>query len=230
MSSDLTAEALKKQLRIKLLALLTRREYSAYELCQKLTQSLKPKATSAASASSYRARQAHALQHRLDDEFEQLGAFICEMDDPFDDAVNTDTHHAVQFEEIEPLDTTLVIDEVLAEFAENNWQSDARFAEAWVLAHVERQGEKRIRQDLRQRGVSDVVIEAALANWIETGGGNELSRAEVIWHKQFGGVDAELRQTLAHQNKQFQFLLRRGFSSDIAQKVIKNSQNDTSYL
>jgi regulatory protein len=218
-SSDLTAETLKKQLRIKLFALLTRREYSAHELRQKLTQSLKPKS---APFTTYTARQAQSL----DDEFEQLGMFTCSMDDPFDDVVDADA----ESDEIEPLNTTLVINEVLTEFAENNWQSDARFAEAWVLAHVERQGEKRIRQDLRQRGVSDVVIEAALTNWIETGGEDELSRAEAIWHKQFGGVDAELRQTLAHQNKQFQFLLRRGFSSDIAQKIIKNLQNDTSYL
>lgn len=66
--------------------------------------------------------------------------------------------------------------QVISEFAERGWQSDARFAESFARQRFARGlGEIRIRGELRQRQVADHLIEQALAgleaDWFEAARG-----------------------------------------------------------
>jgi len=51
---------------------------------------------------------------------------------------------------------------LLDEFETKNWLSDRRFAESYVADHRARAGSVKLAYDLRQRGVSDVIIESGI--------------------------------------------------------------------
>lgn len=62
--------------------------------------------------------------------------------------------------------------QLIIEFAERGWQSDARFAASFARQrYAKGQGEMRLRAELRQRQVADNLIEQALAeleaDWFE---------------------------------------------------------------
>ncbi|MFP5419663.1 MAG: regulatory protein RecX, partial [Gammaproteobacteria bacterium] len=48
---------------------------------------------------------------------------------------------------------------LLDEFQAKNWLSDQRFAESYVADHQAKAGSIKLAYDLRQRGVSDAIIE-----------------------------------------------------------------------
>ena len=106
-------------------------------------------------------------------------------------------------EEIAPL---------LDEFETRNWLSDRRFAESWIADHRARAGSVKLAYDLRQRGVSDVVIEAVLNGNRDS----ELERAREVWQKKFGipAIDA------SEQARQIRFLQSRGFSGEIIRQTL----------
>lgn len=108
-------------------------------------------------------------------------------------------------EEIAPL---------LDEFEEKNWLSDRRFAESWVADHRARAGSVKLAYDLRQRGVSDAVIEAVLNGTRDS----ELERAREVWRKKFGipAIDA------SEQARQIRFLQSRGFSGEIIRQTLSS--------
>ena len=108
-------------------------------------------------------------------------------------------------EEIAPL---------LDEFEEKNWLSDRRFAESWVADHRARAGSVKLAYDLRQRGVSDAVIEAVLNGTRDS----ELERAREVWQKKFGipAIDA------SEQARQIRFLQSRGFSGEIIRQTLSS--------
>jgi len=96
------------------------------------------------------------------------------------------------------------IDQLIAD----NLQSDTRFAEAFIRSRVNRgQGEIRIRNELRQRGISDQLaveaIEACRVDWFA------LAR-DIALHK-FG---AEQPTDNSQRAKRMRFLQYRGFTYD----------------
>lgn len=54
------------------------------------------------------------------------------------------------------------IEKVLAEFAERQWQSDARYAEAYVHSKSRQHGALRLKQALLAKGVADELIQPLL--------------------------------------------------------------------
>ena len=101
--------------------------------------------------------------------------------------------------------------------AEAGLQSDSRYAEAFVRSRIERgHGPIRIRQDLRQRGVSSEQAEIALAE------------AEVDWHaqlsaahrKRFGTSPPADRRDLARRAR---FLAQRGFAAELIRELLTDS-------
>jgi len=106
------------------------------------------------------------------------------------------------------------INTLLDELEQAGWLSDARFASSYVRANLARFGASRLKNELRQRGVSDGDIQAALAEATEIE--TDLSRAQAIWQRKFGTppVDA------ADKGRQVRFLQARGFSFDIIRQVI----------
>jgi len=105
---------------------------------------------------------------------------------------------------------------LLDEFEQKNWLSDQRFAESWVADHRARAGSVKLAYELRQRGVSDPIIESVLGDNRDS----ELDRAREVWRKKFGTppVDA------AEKAKQIRFMLSRGFAQEIIQKTLRATE------
>jgi regulatory protein len=104
------------------------------------------------------------------------------------------------------------IDPLLDEFEEKNWLSDRRFAESYVADHRARAGSIKLAYDLRQRGVSDALIESVLSQNRDS----ELERAREVWRKKFGAVAANATE----KAKQIRFMQSRGFALETIQKTL----------
>ena len=94
--------------------------------------------------------------------------------------------------------------------------SEARFVESRVNARQARYGNQRIRQELKQHGVTlDAETQQTLSR-------SEYDRALVVWRKKFGapGEDAGARV------RQMRFLAGRGFSADVVRRVVQSRTGD----
>lgn len=89
--------------------------------------------------------------------------------------------------------------------------SDARYATQRVAVRGLRYGDARLRQELRQRGVSDVDIATALPE-----AGDERVRCQQVWSRKFG----QLPDSASERARQMRFLQYRGFSSDAIRRVL----------
>jgi len=100
------------------------------------------------------------------------------------------------------------IDVCLDELAEKGWQSDARFAASFIRTRVLRgQGQRRIENDLRQRGVDGEIIRAALDDVVEQEAIDWLELARDVLVRRFDSPG----QTPKERAKRERFLLGRGF-------------------
>ena len=90
--------------------------------------------------------------------------------------------------------------------------SDCRYATQRVAARGRRYGNARLSQELRQQGVSDTDIAAALPE-----AGDEIERCRVIWAKKFGRPP----ESAEERAKQMRFLQYRGFSGDAIRRVMR---------
>jgi regulatory protein len=97
---------------------------------------------------------------------------------------------AVEAESEEQLDTVLDI------LQSERLLSDQRYATQRVLARARRFGNARLKQDLRQHGVGDEDIAAALPE-----GGDETERCQAVWARKFGSPP----QTAEERAKQMRF-------------------------
>lgn len=102
----------------------------------------------------------------------------------------------------------LIIEEVLKKLVDHQWQSDERFAEAYIHARKQNMfGPMRIRQELSERGVSDDIINSLLLDddneWI--------SLANSLRIKHFGDVKPS---DFKERAKQMRFLQYRGFTTE----------------
>ena len=107
--------------------------------------------------------------------------------------------HAESAEELEAVLDALQAERLL---------SDHRYASQRVVAR----GNGRLRQELRQHGVSDGDIEAALPE-----AGDEGERCRSIWAKKFGRPPASAEE----RAKQMRFLQYRGFSSEAIRQALR---------
>ncbi len=115
----------------------------------------------------------------------------------------------------EHVESVSQLNELLEWLAAENYQSDARFAESFIRARISQgKGLVRIRNELQQRGVANLLID------------EKLTVAEVDWFalarqqrvKKFGdGVisDAKLKA------KSMRFLLYRGFTQEQCRYAIE---------
>ncbi|MHB1091771.1 recombination regulator RecX [Thiobacillus sp.] len=104
------------------------------------------------------------------------------------------------------------IDPLLDEFEEKKWLSDQRFTESYVADHRARAGSIKLAYDLRQRGVSDVLIESVLSQNRDS----ELERAREVWRKKFGSAPADANE----KARQMRFMQSRGFTPEIIRQVL----------
>ncbi len=107
------------------------------------------------------------------------------------------------------------IDAALAGLQQERLQSDERFAEAYVHSRVEAgMGPLRIRHELRERGVGEGPIEAALGPLADRW--DEMMAA--LRERRYG---AEVPQDYAARMKQARFLQNRGFSADSVMRLFR---------
>jgi regulatory protein len=109
---------------------------------------------------------------------------------------------------------------LLDELEAKNWLSDRRFAESYVADKRARSGAIKLAFELRQRGISDALIEDVLKDHRHS----ELERAKEIWRKKFGLPPANA----AEKARQIRFLQSRGFSGDMIRRVLRGHCPDDS--
>lgn len=108
------------------------------------------------------------------------------------------------------------VDAVLDWLASRQYQSDTRFVETRVNARAARHGERRIRHELAQHGLT---LDADTAQQLRS---TEVQRAHEVWLKRFGVVATE-----AHERaRQMRFLAARGFSAESVRRVVGGRDPD----
>jgi regulatory protein len=107
---------------------------------------------------------------------------------------------------------------ILEDFKTRGWLSDARFTEQIVHARSHKFGASKIANELREKGVSNDLIESAIEQVKE----NELENAVEIWRKKFK-KSPDSREEWARQAR---FLQSRGFGFDVIKKVLNSKIED----
>lgn len=97
--------------------------------------------------------------------------------------------------------------------------SDARFAESYVRSRQARIGNRRLRMELRQKGVADDLIDSALNEGVDT---DDAARAREVWEKKFGRQPADAREWA----RQARFLQSRGFAADVIHQILKDGGDE----
>jgi regulatory protein len=111
------------------------------------------------------------------------------------------------------VDPQAEVEALLAWLEQRGYLSDARFAESKVRSRQARYGNQRIRQELRQRGVTlDEATEAELA-------GSEYIRASAVWQRKYEAPATDAAGRL----RQMRFLMGRGFSMAVVQRVLRQA-------
>lgn len=106
------------------------------------------------------------------------------------------------------------LDAVLEALEVERLLCDQRFASQRVIVRARRYGNGRLKQELRQSGVSDEDIAAALPE-----AGDEIERCQAVWARKFG----QLPETPAERAKQMRFLQYRGFSGDTITQTMRRA-------
>ena len=82
------------------------------------------------------------------------------------------------------------LDALLDDLAARGWLSDARAATQLVHAKRSRFGTQRITHDLRQKGITEELISAALPESKDS----ELEAARSVWRKKFGTLPQDAKE------------------------------------
>lgn len=103
---------------------------------------------------------------------------------------------------------------LLDDLAARHWQSDARYAEAYVHSKAPRHGHLRLRQTLSSQGVDEDLIRAVLPDR-----DSETAHAVAVLRKKFKQPPADS----AERYKQMRFLAYRGFDSDTVRRALEQA-------
>jgi regulatory protein len=113
--------------------------------------------------------------------------------------------------DVDPSAVEAEVDELLDWLEANRFLSDARFAEARVHARAQRFGMQRIRSELAQHAVElSPDLAASLA-------ASEIDRAAAVRARRFAALPASAAERAA----QSRFLLGRGFSPELVQRLMR---------
>ena len=109
------------------------------------------------------------------------------------------------------------IERVLNEFADRRWQSDERYAEAYIHSKSRKHGSLRLKQALAQQGIDEETSQKLLPDR-----SSEKQTAMDVLRKKFKHPAAELKE----KQKQARFLAYRGFDADTVQTALKHAWDD----
>ena len=116
-------------------------------------------------------------------------------------------------EEFEPAALETLLDELEAK----GLLSAERFVQSLLHAKAPRFGEARLRQLLAGHELDAALVGESLAPLR----GSEFDRAMALWRRRFGAVESDPRA----RARQLRFLIGRGFTPEIAFKVLKGGEN-----
>ena len=106
------------------------------------------------------------------------------------------------------------LERLLDDFAQRHWQSDERFAEAYIHSKGQKHGKLRLQQALHAKG-----IDSEMAQELMPSAEDELHTAIAVLRKKFKQPAADAKE----KQKQFRFLAYRGFDMNTAQAAIKHA-------
>ncbi len=202
----------KQRLKNKAIYYLSLREYSCQELKDKLRAGIVKDnfEKSKALVVKVQVQKKHALVRALEDDFSddfEAGVSVQASDDDAvaDAAVDSDWHNTTA-------------DAVVDDFRARGWLSDERFTEQVVQARKAKFGSNRIAHELRQKGIEDSLISAAIAS-VKV---DELASALDICRKKYKTTP----QTREEWAKQARFLQSRGFGFDVIKKALNHKTTD----
>ena len=109
------------------------------------------------------------------------------------------------------------LEAVLNEAAERSWQSDERYAEAYIHSKSKKHGSLRLRRDLEQQGIDRDTMRALLPDAQQ-----ELAAAVAAVQKKFKAPP----QDYAEKQKQMRFLAYRGFDGDTVRRALRQAWSD----
>ena len=109
------------------------------------------------------------------------------------------------------------LENVLDEFAERNWQSDQRYAEAYIHSKSRQHGSLRLKQALAQQGIDETLSQEFMPDKAR-----ELQTAVAVLRKKFKQPATDLKD----KQKQARFLAYRGFDMDTIRAALKSSWNE----
>lgn len=102
---------------------------------------------------------------------------------------------------------------VLDDLQAKDFISETRVVESVLHRRAPRMGASRIRQELQAKGLGAEAVQQAVARLQ----GSEMERAREVWRRKFGEPAADPQA----RAKQMRFLLTRGFSGDVARRVVQ---------
>ena len=111
------------------------------------------------------------------------------------------------------------IEALLDRLEELDLLSDARFAQSYIRSRQARLGSQRLRLELKQKGIADHLIEAAMQ---DSATSDDEARARAVWQKKFGTSPTGARDWA----KQARFLQGRGFAADIIHRILKDCDDE----
>ncbi len=106
------------------------------------------------------------------------------------------------------------LDALLDDLTVRGWLSDERAATQLVHAKRSRFGTQRITHELRQKGIAEELINAALPELKDS----EVEAAHSVWQRKFGRLPQDARE----KARQMRFLQSRGFSLDTIFRVLRS--------
>lgn len=111
-----------------------------------------------------------------------------------------------------------IIQVALDYVASFHYTDDLRYAVDYITYHQDSRSRMRIEQDLRAKGISAEVLEAAWVQWEEDGGEqDEMSMIrELLRKRNYDPEHAERKD----MQREYAFLMRKGFSADSVKKAV----------
>ena len=109
---------------------------------------------------------------------------------------------------------------LLDDLEKRGWLSDARAVEQIVRIRSARFGTQRIAHELRQKGISEELINASIPQMKQ----GELEAARNVWQRKFTTPAQDQKE----KAKQVRFLQSRGFSMEVIFRAMKISDDEHS--
>ncbi len=96
--------------------------------------------------------------------------------------------------------------------------SAERMLEQVIHMRKSKFGSQRIVHELREKGIAENLIAAALPNIKET----EQESAREVWRKKFGAIPADAKELA----RQMRFLMGRGFAAEVIHQVLRHADEE----